>query len=349
MSSKLDGRPVRSRKEMVNNEYKSDVKFIVGKDKTEIYGHTILIESSSPVLFNIFNSDFEEKKTGSIKILDIEPEIFLAVLEFLYTEKVLINGENLVPVYYAAEKYMIEQLKQKCLQSIGLDNILSVLQTNMNYNISNIQNKCLEFIIDNPFHVFELADFPKLNKECLKLVLTQRYFKCTYDDLMEALTRWKDINKGIAVKDLENEILGYVKRRNQCQILDIIGDASFPNTNIAPDFLCIRLMALKEVELIGFGLFRMGNFKDLFIKIKIDNILVLEKNFGKGNDQVYFKKIRIEKKSDVSIFCTINGDGDTSIYALQNARIVGNTYFKSSGERAQAKTPIKYVIVENED
>jgi hypothetical protein len=66
----------------------SDISFIVG-DQT-YYGHKAVICARSEYFAKMIgpNSTWQESKEKSLKIQDVAPKVFLAYLEFLYSDKV---------------------------------------------------------------------------------------------------------------------------------------------------------------------------------------------------------------------------------------------------------------------
>ena len=342
MSSTEDSCPVHSQEELINNQYLSDVKFIVGEEKKAIFGHRVYIEPFSPVLYKMF----KEKGTQAIEIKDIKPDVFLDMLKYMYLRKVSITNKNIVPLFQAADKYMVENLIKACLNSIDLQNVLKVMKINSEtYNFLAIQNKCLDLILRNPFDVFEQEEFFSLDKSNLELILKQRYFDCcSNDDLLAALNTWKAKNEEIPVTDLESQILGYVEKRNLWCKLPIAGEP-VDGFNYTSDTR-INLMALKTVKLVGVGIIWRGQFKNLTLKITIDNNLVLEKLLDNQHKKCIlrynFKKISIEKKANVYISVKFNVTRSTCF--LNKARMIGNSYFETKTHIGT--TPIQYLIVE---
>ena len=241
---------------------------------------------------------------------------------------------------------MIENLIKACLNSIDLQNVLKVMKINSEtYNFLAIQNKCLDLILRNPFDVFEQEDFTSLDKSNLELILKQRYFDCcSNDDLLAALNTWKAKNEEIPVTDLESQILGYVEKRNLWCKLPIAGEP-VDGFNYTSDTR-INLMALKTVKLVGIGIIWRGQFKNLTMKITIDNNLVLEKLLENQHKKCIlrynFKKISIEKKANVYISVKFNVTRSTCF--LNKARMIGNSYFETKTHIGT--TPIQYLIVE---
>ena len=96
-------RPVSHIEQLLNNEYMSDIVFIIGKDGQKIFGHRVFLEVASDVFYAMFNNEFQESKERSVKIPDIEPDVFLELLRFVYCNRAVVTKENLVPLY--AGKY----------------------------------------------------------------------------------------------------------------------------------------------------------------------------------------------------------------------------------------------------
>ena len=65
---------------LVNSERLSDIKFLVGPMEAPIFGHKTILSASSPYFENLFFGPMSTKEPV-IKILDIEPEVFLSFLK----------------------------------------------------------------------------------------------------------------------------------------------------------------------------------------------------------------------------------------------------------------------------
>ena len=89
----------------------------VSSGKTEIKkmipAHKFVLAISSPVFYPIFYGQMAETK-NSIELSDCEYESLFEMFRFLYTDKVNLNGRNVMQVLYLAEKYMVPSLAQKC-------------------------------------------------------------------------------------------------------------------------------------------------------------------------------------------------------------------------------------------
>ena len=104
-SNELVSRPVNDIEQLLNNEFKSDIVFLVGKKEKKMFGHRIFLEVASDVFYAMFNSDFKENNESSVKISDIEPDVFLELLRFIYCKRANVTKINLVPLYAGKESF----------------------------------------------------------------------------------------------------------------------------------------------------------------------------------------------------------------------------------------------------
>jgi BTB/POZ domain len=70
----------------------------------------MFLAMASPVFEAMFYGGLAET-TREIKILDVQPDAFSALLDYIYTDQVQLNSFELVcDICYAAKKYMLPDL-----------------------------------------------------------------------------------------------------------------------------------------------------------------------------------------------------------------------------------------------
>jgi len=94
----------------------SDVCFII--DGQEIKAHKLILAARSPVFAAMFLSNMMEKILERIEIPEIDPDVFNALLRYIYTAQVQVTEDNAEPLLAAADKYLLPSLKFKCEQFI---------------------------------------------------------------------------------------------------------------------------------------------------------------------------------------------------------------------------------------
>lgn len=99
--------------EMLENPQFSDFTFIVKGQKFEV--HRSILANASPVFATLFTAKMKESRTGQCIVNDIEPEIFVLLLRFIYGGKIPENlNEVAMELYKAAKYYKIDELKEIC-------------------------------------------------------------------------------------------------------------------------------------------------------------------------------------------------------------------------------------------
>jgi speckle-type POZ protein len=104
---------------LLDTQSMADVTFILNNEK--IGAHSAIVVSASPVICAMLeNGYFEEGRTKTVKIDDIDPLVFKEMLRYLYTGRAPKLDEDAMtePLFLAADKYQIEALKNCCEQRL---------------------------------------------------------------------------------------------------------------------------------------------------------------------------------------------------------------------------------------
>ena len=95
---------------------------MVGKtpDTKSFYAHKFVLSMSSPVFeaWFRFNGNLA-KSEQEITLSDEEPAAFENLLQFIYTDEVDVNANNVLDTLYTAKKYLIPQLEKRCINYLG--------------------------------------------------------------------------------------------------------------------------------------------------------------------------------------------------------------------------------------
>ncbi|XP_063414692.1 BTB/POZ domain-containing protein 6-like [Mytilus trossulus] len=210
MEAKSDGRIRKSlsdrMKYMMNNQLMCDVTFNVGTDKTPIKAHKYMLASSSPVFYSMFEGPLAEK--GTVDIVDIEPEYFKMILQFIYTDKITVDSFNVKNILYGSEKYMLQLLTDECnaflASHVNVDHACLVLQAAHDFHMDDLETKVLNFIFIHGSEVLDSKDFINLSAECLKLFLGSDKLRCEEEYIYQKMLHWgrhKCNDKSLATTD----------------------------------------------------------------------------------------------------------------------------------------------------
>ncbi|KAJ3449732.1 btb (poz) domain-containing 2a-related [Anaeramoeba flamelloides] len=187
-------------KPLINNPEIADVKFCVGKEGIEMYGHKTLLAVSSEMWKTMFFSgnwiEVQNKNRAKVDIPDVDPFAFKAVLEFSYTKKVTLNDDIVIEVLYAADKFLMPELKELCgeylSKNLSSHNCLLLFDKALKFNEIELKNRAAEFFEENSLQVFgeQPNCFVGLRRKTVSQILSNRQLVAHEIDLFRALVNW---------------------------------------------------------------------------------------------------------------------------------------------------------------
>ncbi|XP_047063262.1 BTB/POZ and MATH domain-containing protein 1-like [Lolium rigidum] len=119
--------------------------------------HRCLLAARSPVFKAELFGPMKEKETQCIKIDDMDPHIFEALLHFVYTDFMLDDGHykegkvaKLQHLLVAADRYGLDRLKVMCesklCEGIDVETVATTLVLAEQHHCMNLQKACIEFM-----------------------------------------------------------------------------------------------------------------------------------------------------------------------------------------------------------
>jgi hypothetical protein len=187
-----DGGEIQNRFELLDSGVLTDITFLVGISKEPIKAHKAFLISSSDVFKSMICGELREK--NAVVVDDIEKEVFLEMLRYIYTKVVDINNNNVFHLMYAANKYLILPLKMLCGKFIATQtnetNALTLFESAHLFDVVHIEKACMDFILKNPYKYFEDSQFLELSKTTLKKIIQQPKINCTSSDLEMFILKW---------------------------------------------------------------------------------------------------------------------------------------------------------------
>lgn len=156
----------------------SDVCFIV--ENHRFYCHKVFFCGRSDYFRALLDGHFSESTSPGKQLFsasipevylnDVTPDVFAAVVAFIYQDEALVTEENVYSVLCFADIYLLSGLKRLCARVIGAfldtENVLTVLRTARLFNLPRLEVDCceymskhLEMFLDNKeFHALILED-----------------------------------------------------------------------------------------------------------------------------------------------------------------------------------------------
>ena len=156
---------------MVDNQELSDIVFVV--EGISIYAHKILC-SRCPVLKAMLTGEMMESRSSEISIPDIRHQIFLGLLEYLYTDSTTLTVDNAMEMFQAADRFGMDRLKRLCeklmLHSLNVHNAAHILYAADLFGAGALREKCLGFILVHFNDVSKTSAFEEVGRLNMDLV-----------------------------------------------------------------------------------------------------------------------------------------------------------------------------------
>ncbi|KAK7795146.1 hypothetical protein U0070_027334 [Myodes glareolus] len=150
-------------------------------DGQEFRAHKAILAARSPVFRAMFEHDMEESRKNRIEIHDLEPEVFKAMMGFIYTGKEPDLHSMADAVLAAADMYGLERLKVMCeralCRDLSLDNAAHTLFLADLHSAVQLKTQAMDFITARASEVFQTSSwktvvdsYPHLvNEVCVSL------------------------------------------------------------------------------------------------------------------------------------------------------------------------------------
>ena len=155
----------------VNNEMLSDICFVV--EGMPVYAHKILCMRCT-YFRAMLMGEMRESRAREIELQDVRHPIFLALLEYLYTDHVEIALDMAMELFQAADQFGVERLKKMCegkmLASINIENAASIFHAADLHHARSLREKCLNFILANFDAVTKTLSFEEMGRTNVELV-----------------------------------------------------------------------------------------------------------------------------------------------------------------------------------
>lgn len=136
----------------------TDVSIEVGAKVFQ--AHKVVLIARSPVFRDLFTKNHQQQQepVSSLKISNMQPEVFGELLRFLYTDQVKNLPQYAKDLLGAADEYMLDMLKRKCekvlTHQVSMENCLELLLLADRHSVPKLKNIVLCCI---QFHVTEIV------------------------------------------------------------------------------------------------------------------------------------------------------------------------------------------------
>ncbi|KAF6036692.1 BTBD19 [Bugula neritina] len=208
-------------KKMINSKDMSDIKFLIGPNRKAIYGHRILLSARCDVFRAMFLDQASQQnadKEVPFVLSDITPDIFLAVLEFIYTNCVTLNSKNAIDILGSAIEFGLDELRKLCSQylvdNLGINNACDVMQAAVTFQQDDLREKALRFIQDNTTSVFRTKGFHEMTDDAMSVVLQSDHLNIDEMEIIDAVREWATVNSvvlGKPISEIAKKVVEHIR------------------------------------------------------------------------------------------------------------------------------------------
>ena len=133
---------------------------------TEVFRcHSAILSSRSQVFRAMLVNDMREKASKQINLVDIDPEIFKALLMYIYGGVItnFHDHDKTSKILKAADQYGLLDLKRKCekslCNSLNINNCLDHLITADLHNANRLKQLVIKFVVENAQELTHLSNW----------------------------------------------------------------------------------------------------------------------------------------------------------------------------------------------
>ncbi|XP_004621626.2 BTB/POZ domain-containing protein 19 isoform X1 [Sorex araneus] len=182
---------------LINNPLYSDVRFVVGQERQEVFAHRCLLACRC----NFFQRLLDTRVPSPLVLSTVPAEAFLAVLEFLYTNSVKLHRHSVLEVLTAAVEYGLEELRELCLEFVGkvldVELVCEALQVAVTFGLGPLQGRCMAFIEAHSQEVLRTRSFLELSAPALLLLLRSDRLGVDESELVLAARSWARVGAAV--------------------------------------------------------------------------------------------------------------------------------------------------------
>lgn len=161
---------------LVNDEEFSDVTFMV--EDQPVFAHRAILAGRCEHFGAMFRSGMRESHERTIPIVDISREVFLLLLEYVYTDAVKIDVDHAIGLYIASDIYQLDRLRDMCCtvvrRNLNPENAGPLVQTADEKHCPVLRDVCVAYIVENFDVVSKTEGIKQVSHGLLLEILSQR-------------------------------------------------------------------------------------------------------------------------------------------------------------------------------
>ncbi|XP_059122568.1 LOW QUALITY PROTEIN: speckle-type POZ protein-like [Peromyscus eremicus] len=158
--------------ELWENSHITDCCLVVAGQ--EFQAHKAILAARSPVFRAMFEHDMKESRKNRFEIPNLEPQVFKAMMGFIYTGKIPDLDSMADVLLAAADKYGLERLKVMCedalCRDLSVENAAHTLVLADLHRAGHLKTQALDFITAHASEISETSGWKTMVESCPHLL-----------------------------------------------------------------------------------------------------------------------------------------------------------------------------------
>uniref|UniRef100_A0A8C2XWY0 BTB domain-containing protein n=1 Tax=Capra hircus TaxID=9925 RepID=A0A8C2XWY0_CAPHI len=166
---------------LINNPLYSDVRFVVGQERQEVFAHRCLLACRCNFFQRLLSSEPGPGVPSPVVLSTVPAEAFLVVLEFLYTNSAKLQRHSVLEVLTAAVEYGLEELREVAVT----------------FGLGHLQERCVAFIEAHSQETLRTRGFLELSAPALLPLLRSDKLCVDEAELVLAARSWARVGAAV--------------------------------------------------------------------------------------------------------------------------------------------------------
>nr|XP_060629392.1 BTB/POZ domain-containing protein 19 isoform X1 [Anolis sagrei ordinatus] len=189
---------------LINNPQFSDVTFLVGREQQEVFAHRCLLSSRCQAFHSMLSQSQEVR--APLILRQVQPKVFLAVIEYLYTNAVSLNNLIALEVLTSSMEYGLDDLRRICVEfikdTLNVEQVCEAFQAAVAYELIDLQKYCLTFIENCTEEVVQTRGFLELSEPAMQIILRSNCLAIDEVKLIHAVREWAHVGSAVLGKSV---------------------------------------------------------------------------------------------------------------------------------------------------
>ncbi|XP_058446293.1 BTB/POZ domain-containing protein 3-like isoform X1 [Malaya genurostris] len=189
----------------------TDCQFLVGQEPNiETFdAHKLILSLASPVFETMFHGALAEPGNVPIRIVDVKPEVFRKLLQYMYTDKINPDSFDVFMIYLAAQKYMLSQAKEQCIaylaKHIDLSNVFDLYDFATFHDEPVLIQSCQSVMIQRTDELLRDPSFLDIKLSTFIMILNQKNLNISSELYLFKALKAYAIKHGLTRTDHSNQ------------------------------------------------------------------------------------------------------------------------------------------------